>query len=564
MTNQRYALISLSDKTGIIQVASALVQSGVTLLSTGGTYQVLDQAGLPVVSVDALTGFPEMMDGRVKTLHPKVHGGLLALRDNPDHLAAMAQHDISPIDYVIVNLYPFRQTIEKADVTLAQAIENIDIGGPSMLRSAAKNYRSVTVVTDPSDYPALIDQVNTKGQTSPEFRAYLARKVFQLTAHYDALIGDYLLSQEKEAFDPHFDWDFKTVTYLDGTDLRYGENSHQAAKVYRSSKAPSFSLTQAQQLQGKALSYNNYRDGDAAIKIAREFDQPVAVAVKHMNPCGVAIGDTIEQAFDRAYLADPVSIFGGILVFNRPVSLGLAQKLQDVFLEIIIAPEFDDQALAVLKQKKNLRLMVLDFKDKDQSYQEELVSINGGLLVQSSDKSNELDGPDFAKDQELSPEVTGDTSSKANPLVSTDQNGDLQVAYPSWQVMTKRTPTPAEAHALAFNMKVCKHVKSNAIVVGNGTMTLGIGAGQMNRIGSAIIALKQAGATLDQDPGQAQPLVMASDAFFPMDDTVSAAIQAGVTAIIQPGGSIKDQDSVAVCDQYQVAMVKTGLRHFKH
>ncbi|MGQ8820348.1 bifunctional phosphoribosylaminoimidazolecarboxamide formyltransferase/IMP cyclohydrolase [Bibersteinia trehalosi] len=530
---QQYALLSLSDKTGVLDVANALVKQGVILLSTGGTFQTIKDAGIPVQSVDSYTGFPEMMDGRVKTLHPKIHGGLLGVRDNAEHQKAMTEHQIAHIDYVIVNLYPFRQTIERPDCTFDLAIENIDIGGPSMLRSAAKNHRSVTVVTDPQDYPTLISQLEQNGETSLAFRQYLARKVYQLTAHYDSLIGEYLAREQanNEVDFPKNEWNHLTLAYSNKQTLRYGENSHQQANFYTSVFAPQFSLANATQLHGKALSYNNIKDADAAIKIAREFDEPCAVAVKHMNPCGVAIGDDINTAFDRCYQADPVSIFGGIIVLNRPVDLALAEKLHHIFLEIIIAPHFDDEAFALLSQKKNIRLMTLDFSAKNHSYEREFVSVNGGILEQSADHSTDLH--------------------KDNPN-----------SLPAeWELMTERTPNTAELHALNFTMRVCKHVKSNAIVVGNSYMTLGIGAGQMNRVGAAHIALEQAKA---HPLFNEQPLVLASDAFFPMGDTMEMAKDYGVTAVIQPGGSIKDADSVTVCNAHNIAMVKTGIRHFRH
>lgn len=526
-----YALLSVSDKTGIVELAQALVDQGISLLSTGGTFKVIQEAGLPVETVDSYTGFPEMMDGRVKTLHPKIHGGLLGLRNNPDHQAAMQDHAIRPIDYVIVNLYPFKETILKEGVTLAEAIENIDIGGPSMLRSAAKNYQSVSVVTDPKDYPVLISQLKEKGQTSLEFRAYLANKVFQLTSHYDALIASYLSQELSDLGQDQHDWDHLTLTYDRKEVLRYGENSHQTAAFYRQVAGPKFSLAEGQQLHGKALSYNNLKDADAAIKIAREFDQPVAVAVKHMNPCGVALGQTIEQAFDRCFQADPVSIFGGIVVVNRPVSLALAEKLSEIFLEIIIAPAFDQAALDILTKKKNIRLLTLDFEAKEASYQKEYVGITGGLLVQDIDHSEELveDG--------------------------------IQELPEAWQVMTELAPQAEQIQAMNFAMKVCKHVKSNAIVISNAYMTLGIGAGQMNRVGAAKIALDQAQANQEADKTN---LVMASDAFFPFNDTVSLAAEYGVKAVIQPGGSVRDQDSVDLCNQEAMTMIKTDIRHFRH
>lgn len=527
-----YALLSVSDKTGLIEVAQALHNQGVKLLSTGGTFKAIEEAGIEVQAVEDYTGFPEMMDGRVKTLHPKIHGGLLALRDNSEHLQSMSDHNIVQIDYVIVNLYPFKETISKADVTLAEAIENIDIGGPSMLRSAAKNYQSVSVVTDPSDYSTFISQLETKGETTLAFRQYLATKVYQLTSHYDTLIADYLnkFNEQESEFVGH-PWSHKTMTFVEGQTLRYGENSHQAASFYKQLNAPASTIAQAVQLNGKELSYNNIKDADAAIKIAREFKEPVAVAVKHMNPCGVAIGDTIELAFERCQLADPISIYGGIVVVNREVSIELANSLSKIFLEIIIAPSFSEEAFAKLSKKSQLRLLTVSFDDNDHEAEEELVSVSGGLLVQAGDKSNELATEEI-------------------------------VAFPeAWELSTKREPTLNELKAMNFGMKVVKHVKSNAIVVNNEYMTLGIGAGQMNRVGSLDIALKQAA---EKDPKYRETFVMASDAFLPMTDSTELAHEGGITAIVQPGGSKYDGDSIEVCDQYGMSMVMTAIRHFRH
>lgn len=529
MTYKQYALLSVSDKTGLDTVAKALVAQEVGLLSTGGTYEYLKQAGFAVETVESYTKFPEMMDGRVKTLHPKVHGGLLANLDDENHRQKMQEQEMVSIDYVIVNLYPFKETILKEGVSLEDAIENIDIGGPTMLRSSAKNYRRVSVVTDPADYPAFIAQLDAQGETGLEYRFYLASKVFELTSHYDTLIKQYMNTQRPSLEDSEKPWDHLTKTYLNKTSLRYGENSHQKAAFYKEVDASAATIAGAKQLHGKELSFNNIKDADAAVKLINEFSEPAAIAVKHMNPCGAAIGDTVEQAFDRCFLADSISIFGGIVVFNRPVTAALAEKLHKIFLEIVIAPSFDEEAKAVLMKKKNLRLLEMEIGK--QASKEELVSVSGGLLVQDVDQSTELS-------KEAITEMPGE-----------------------WEAMTKRLPSSAEAKALHFLMKVCKHVKSNAIVVGNEYMTLGIGAGQMNRVGAAEIAFKQA---KNNEAVDVKQLYMASDAFFPMDDTVTLAHENGVTAIIQPGGSIKDKDSVAVCDEHDMAMVKTGIRHFRH
>lgn len=508
------ALISVSDKTNIVEFAQALVKQQVEIVSTGGTKKVLDEAGVPTVSIDEVTGFPEMMDGRVKTLHPLIHGGLLGRRDLDSHLDAMKEHNIQPIDFVCVNLYPFKETISKTDVTPEEAIEQIDIGGPSMLRSGAKNFASVTVVVDAADYTKVIEELQTNGQTSLETRKALAAKVFRHTASYDALIADYLteLSGEEDA-------ESVTVTYNKKQSLRYGENSHQSAVFYEDPMASGFSIAKATQLHGKELSYNNIKDADAAIRIAREFDEPVAVAVKHMNPCGIGIGETIEEAFNRAYEADSISIFGGIVVLNREVSLAVAEKLHKIFLEIVIAPSFSKEAFDLLSSKKNIRLLELDFS-KAAEAGKEMVSVLGGLLIQDQDWIAESDKPE-------------------------------------WKVVTETKPTDEQIKALALNWKVVKHVKSNAIVVGNTTQTLGIGAGQMNRIGAVKIAIEQA-------EGQAEGAVLASDAFFPMDDSVEYAAKHGIKAIIQPGGSIKDQASIDKANEYGIAMVFTATRHFRH
>ncbi|WP_018659650.1 bifunctional phosphoribosylaminoimidazolecarboxamide formyltransferase/IMP cyclohydrolase [Allofustis seminis] len=527
---KRYALLSVSDKKGIVEVAQALHEAGIYLLSTGGTYQALKEAHIPVETVESVTHFPEMMDGRVKTLHPLIHGGLLANRNIEQHLQAMADHKIPSIEFVVVNLYPFEQTIQNKETTRAEAIEQIDIGGPTMLRSAAKNYEHITVVTDPRDYGTLVEQLQEKGETSTAFRAYLAQKVFAQTAYYDSLIADYLTVQAEDF--KMYDWPFLTLGYTGMEVLRYGENSHQQAKVYRQSRPSKYSLLAAQQLHGKAMSYNNYNDADAAIKIACEFEEPVAVATKHTNPCGVAIGETIEQAFDRCYSADSISIFGGIVVVNRPVSLALAEKLHKIFLEIIIAPAYDVEAFQLLARKKNIRLLQMDFSDQAAIDQKEYRSIIGGLLEQTPDNSTEL-----------------------NSL------GEAVALPKEWELMTDCAPTPEQLKAFQFGMKVCKHVKSNAIVINNAYMTLGIGAGQMNRVGAAEIALKQAAARDDFKPHEA---VMASDAFFPMPDTVALAHTYEVPAIIQPGGSIRDQDSTDFCNAHQMTMVKTNIRHFRH
>lgn len=512
---KKRALISVSDKTGLVAFAKGIVAAGLEIISTGGTKKALDEAGVPSLAIEEVTGFPEMMDGRVKTLHPKIHGGLLGRRDLDSHMAAMRSHGITEIDLVVVNLYPFKETIEKPDVTEAEAIENIDIGGPSMLRSGAKNFASVAVVVDPTDYELVLTELQAGGTTLGT-RKYLAAKVFRHTAAYDALIAGYLTNAVGDSQPEKM-----TLTYELKQSLRYGENSHQQAAFYQDALPVSYSIAQAKQLHGKELSYNNIKDADAALRIAREFEAPTVVALKHMNPCGIGTGDTIEAAYDFAYAADPVSIFGGILVANRTIDLATAEKMHQLFLEIIIAPDFTEEAFAVLSKKKNLRLMTLDFSQKDQSTNNETVSVLGGLLVQEQDVVKE------------------------DPA--------------TWQVVTKRQPTEAELAAMAFAWKAVKHVKSNAIVLANEHQTVGIGAGQMNRVGSVKIAIEQGEAAEMMDGA-----VLASDAFFPMADSVEYAAAHGIKAIVQPGGSIKDQLSIEAADAAGIAMVFTDLRHFRH
>lgn len=510
------ALISVSDKTGLIEFAKGLRAVGIEIISTGGTKAALDASGIQTLAIDEVTGFPEMMDGRVKTLHPNIHGALLGRRDLSTHMEAMKAHCIQPIDYVCVNLYPFKETILKPEVTFETAIENIDIGGPSMLRSAAKNHESVTVIVDPADYSLVLSEIASDDKTTLNTRKKLAAKVFRHTAAYDALIAEYLTEQVAETEPEKL-----TLTYDYKQALRYGENDHQKAAFYSEALPVPYSIASAKQLHGKELSYNNIRDADAALRIAREFTEPTVVALKHMNPCGIGQASTIFEAWTYAFEADPISIFGGIIVLNREVDLKTAEKMHELFLEIIIAPAFSEEALSVLSKKKNLRLLTVtfDFKQQYQGKSIETVSVLGGLLVQEQDVFEE-------KPQE-------------------------------WQVVTKRKPTEEEKKALIFAWKTVKHVKSNAIVVTNAQQTLGIGAGQMNRVGSVKIAIEQAGERITD-------AVLASDAFFPMDDSVEYAAKHGIKAIVQPGGSIKDQASIEMADKYGIAMVFTGVRHFRH
>lgn len=514
------ALISVSDKTGVVRFAGQLIDLGWEILSTSGTMKMLKEAGLPVTSVSDVTGFPEICDGRVKTLHPKIHGALLARRDIPDHLKQLEDNGIDKIDLVCVNLYPFRETIAKLDVTIEDAVEHIDIGGPSMLRSAAKNWASVTVLVNPADYDVVIDEIKNYGDTQKSTRLRLSAEAYTYTAEYDMAIAAYMRRQaclSEKLF----------LEYEEKQPLRYGENPHQNAKFYKSILPAPYSLAEAKQLNGKELSYNNIQDANAALNIVREFSEPFCVGLKHMNPCGSGIGKDVVEAWKKAYEGDKTSIFGGIVAFNREVNLEVAQLLKPIFLEIIMAPSFAPDALELLSSKKNLRLLEIDMSSNVKA-QRQFVSVNGGMLVQNQDL--------FTKP------------------VSADQ------------CVTETKPTAKQIEDLDFVWKIVKHVKSNAIVVGKDGMTMGVGAGQMNRIGSAEIALKQAEATL-QEQGidiRKAGLVMASDAFFPFDDCVTIAAEYGITAIVQPGGSVRDGDSIRKADECGIAMMFTGERHFKH
>lgn len=511
------ALISVSDKAGIVEFAQELTSLGWEIISTGGTKTTLDAAGITTIAIDDVTGFPEMMDGRVKTLHPNIHGGLLARRDLDSHLDAAKDNNIELIDMVVVNLYPFKETILRLDVTYDLAVENIDIGGPSMLRSAAKNHASVTVVVDPADYATVLEEFKAAGDTSYETRQVLAAKVFRHTAAYDALIAEYFTAQVGEEKPEKL-----TLTYDLKQAMRYGENPQQDADFYQKAIPTDYSIASAKQLNGKELSFNNIRDADAAIRIIRDFkDRPTVVALKHMNPCGIGQADDIETAWDYAYEADSVSIFGGIVVLNREVDVATAEKMHPIFLEIIIAPSYSDEALAILtNKKKNLRILELPFDAQDQSEVEaEYTGVVGGLLVQN---------------QDVVEEKTAD-----------------------WQVVTDRQPSEQEATALEFAWKAIKYVKSNGILIANDHMTLGVGPGQTNRVASARIAIDQAKERLDG-------AVLASDAFFPFADNIEEIAAAGIKAIIQPGGSVRDQESIDAANKYGIAMVFTGVRHFRH
>ena len=515
MTEINRALISVSDKKGVVELGRELQRLGWQIISTGGTARTLREAGITVTAVEEVTGYPEILDGRVKTLHPRIHGAILGRTDLEAHRRQMELQGIMPVDLVVVNLYPFAQTISRPGATLEEAIENIDIGGPAMIRAAAKNHSRVAVVVNPERYPQLIAEIKANGCVSAETRFQLAVEAFAHTAHYDALIAAYLTGLpgwQGGIFPPTL-----TLPLTKVQDLRYGENPQQQAAFYAST-FPRQGLAAAELLQGKELSYNNLNDLNAAWELVSEFSEPAAVAVKHTNPCGVGTASTLAEAYRLAYDADPVSIFGGILAFNRPVDQETATEMVKIFLEVVAAPDFTPEALAILQRKKDLRLLKLDLLSRT-SDPLELKKVSGGVLVQTVDR----EPPDESR----------------------------------FEVVTKRKPTEQELSRLAFAWKIVKHVKSNAIVVAGDRQTLGVGAGQMSRIAAARIALAQAGE-------RARGAVLSSDAFFPFADTVEEAAAAGITAIIQPGGSLKDEDSIAACDRHGLAMVFTGRRYFKH
>lgn len=510
------ALISVSDKTGIVELAQEFAAAGVEVVSTGGTRATLEQAGIAVTPVDEVTGFPEILDGRVKTLHPRIHAGLLARQDSASHMASLVEHGISPIDWLVVNLYPFAETVAQPEVTLAQAVEQIDIGGPAMLRAAAKNHLGVAVLVDAEDYAGAVARLRCGTMPNSRERLRLATKAFRHTAAYDATVANWMSQQVGDAFPERL-----TVTFRKVQDLRYGENPHQQAAFYAEVDPPASSIAGARQLHGKELSYNNINDANAALALVGEFDEPAAVAIKHTNPCGVGMGDTIEQAFVRAHESDPVSIFGGIVALNRPVDVATAGRLAGIFLEIVLAPSYEPAALELLQAKPNLRLLQVPATSAAErtGQRRSTVAVGGGLLLQDAD------------DCDLLPEEL--------------------------RVVTQRAPTEAELRQLLFAWRVVKHVKSNAVVLAREACTVGVGAGQMNRVGAARVAIEQAGPRADGS-------VLASDAFFPMPDTVEAAAASGVRAIIQPGGSRNDAAAIAACDDAGIAMVFTGIRHFRH
>lgn len=500
---KKRALISVFYKEGVVEFANFLVSKGVEIISTGGTYRHLKENGVPVIEVNEVTNFPEMLDGRVKTLHPLIHAGILAIRDNKEHMETLKERDIQTIDYVVVNLYPFFEKVRE-DLTFEEKVEFIDIGGPTMLRAAAKNFQDVVVISNKDDYKKVMDEIEENGEVSYKTKKLLAGKVFNLMSAYDAAIANFMLDGEEEYPE------YLSVSFKKKQSLRYGENSHQSAAFYGSTTLDG-AMNTFDVLNGKELSYNNFKDMDIAWKCANEFDEPACCALKHNTPCGVAIGESPYEAYTKAYKVDPTSIFGGIVAFNRKVDKATAEEMVKIFLEVVAAPDYDEDALEVLKTKKNLRVLKIHQKPQDSRY---MVTVDGGILVQEEDKK-------------LIDEI---------------------------KVVTEKKPTEEEMKDLLFGMKVVKYVKSNAIVVAHDGIALGIGGGQVNRIWPTEDALERGkGAT-----------ILASDAFFPFRDVVDTAAKYGIKAIIQPGGSMRDQESIDACNEHGISMVFTGLRHFKH
>jgi phosphoribosylaminoimidazolecarboxamide formyltransferase/IMP cyclohydrolase len=519
VTKVRRALLSVSDKSGIVELARGLAGLGIELVSTGGTAQLLAREGVPATEVAALTGFPEMLDGRVKTLHPKIHGGLLARRDDPRHQAALRDAGIEPIDLLVVNLYPFRSTVADPDCRLEDAIENIDIGGPAMLRAAAKNHAGVTVVVDPADYPRVLEEIRAQGATSAETRFALARKVFAHTASYDGAIAAYLSSLDAQGRRGDFPG-FLALGLHKLQDLRYGENPHQAAAFYRDEQPAPGTIAGYRQVQGKELSYNNIADADAAWECVKQFEEPACVIVKHANPCGVALAASPAAAYDKAFRTDPVSAFGGILAFNRALDVAAAQAIGRQFAEVVIAPRVERDALDEFAKKANLRVLEIPLARESQAH--DYKRVGGGLLVQASD---------------------------SRPI------GRAEL-----KLVTRQAPSEAQWADLLFAWRVAKFVKSNAIVFCRDAMTLGIGAGQMSRVDSVRIASLKAQAAKLELKGS----VVASDAFFPFRDGLDVLAEAGAAAVIQPGGSVRDDEVIAAANEHGIAMVFTGVRHFRH
>lgn len=513
------ALISVSDKTGIVELAKELEALGIEIISTGGTYKKLKEEGVKAIEISELTGFPECLDGRVKTLHPKVHAGILAMRNNQNHMEQLKELCVDTIDFVIVNLYPFKQTILKENVKREEAVENIDIGGPTMLRSAAKNYQDVTVITDPKDYAKVLRELKENGNVSLDTKFYLMNKVFEHTANYDAMICKYLKEERKDESLPKE----LTLTYEKVQEMRYGENPHQIGALYKEVGKCEGSLTIAKQLNGKELSFNNINDTNGALELLKEFDEPTVVACKHGNPCGVGSSSDIYEAWKKAFEADKTSIFGGIVVVNREITEKMANEMKEIFLEVIVAPAYEEKALEILKQKPNLRILLLPsitVKQPEGSY--DIKKINGGIILQTID-SKLLD---------------------------------------NYEVVTNRKPTEKELEDMLFTWKIVKYTKSNGIVLGKDKQSIGIGPGQVNRIWATKQSIEHANELIGE--GITKGAVLASDAFFPFSDCVEAAHEAGITAIIQPGGAKRDQESIDKCNEYGISMIFTGMRHFRH
>lgn len=539
MEMKKRALVSVSDKSGVVEFCRGLVENGFEIISTGGTAKALKDAGIDVIGISEITGFPECLDGRVKTLHPNVHAGLLAIRSNPEHMAQLEKLNINTIDVVCVNLYPFKATLQRG-ADFATCIENIDIGGPTMIRAAAKNYQDVAVIVDPKDYDKVLEELRNGGVTL-QTKKYLQYKVFAHTAVYDSLISNYLASQLNIAFPDEI-----TFAYEKAQDMRYGENPQQKAVFYNEQTIRKGSLSSAKQLWGKELSYNNINDANGALELLKEFGQtPAVVACKHANPCGVGTGESVYEAYMRAYNSDPVSVFGGILAVNGTVDADTATEINKIFIEIVMAPAYTKEALEILESKKNIRLLQIDdISAKREKSAYDMKKVYGGLLVQQYDESL-LSGEDMSL-----------FSTKAKAETSTLPSGKEKTVY-GLGVVTDRLPTEEEVEAMTFAWKVVKHTKSNAIVIGKSGRTTGIGMGQTNRIWAAQQAIAHAGE-------EAKGSVMASDAFFPFSDCVEECVKAGITAIIQPGGSIRDKESVEACNAANIAMVFVGDRHFKH
>lgn len=514
------ALISVSDKTGIVDFAKELESMGVEIISTGGTYKKLIEEGVKAIEISELTGFPECLNGRVKTLHPKVHAGILAMRSKEEHMKQLKELGVDTIDFVVVNLYPFKQTILKDNVTREEAVENIDIGGPTMLRSAAKNYQDVTVITDPADYEKVLTELKENKEVSIDTKFYLMNKVFEHTASYDAMICNYLKHERKDESLPQE----LTLTYEKVQEMRYGENPHQIGALYKEIGKCEGSLTIAEQLNGKELSFNNINDTNGALELLKEYDEPTVVACKHGNPCGVGSDEKdIYTAWQKAFNSDKTSIFGGIVVVNREITEKMANEMKEIFLEVIVAPSYEEKALEILKQKPNLRILLLpSITVKQQKGSYDIKKINGGIILQTID-SELLDG---------------------------------------YEVVTNRKPTDKELEDLLFTWKIVKYVKSNGIAIGKDKQSLGIGPGQVNRIWATKQSIEHANELIGE--GVTKGAVLASDAFFPFSDCVEEAHKAGITAIIQPGGAKKDQESIDKCNEYGIAMIFTGMRHFRH